>query len=92
MSDEIEKYLEADTMYQTICIIKIVTILLVLKELEFETNIFSKNNTPRLPVVFLTLYTFSINKTRICKLVWVNKQVGLLASSYCNDSITHTKA
>lgn len=92
MSDEIEKYLEADTMYQTICIIKIVTILLVLKELEFETNIFSKKNTPRFPVVFFPLYTFSINKTRIFKLVWGNKQVGLLASSYCKDSITHAKA
>lgn len=70
MSDEIEKCLEADTMYQIICIVEIVTILLVLKELEFETNIFSKKNTPRLTVVFFPLFTFSINKIRICKLTW----------------------
>lgn len=50
MSDEIEKCLEADTMYQTICIIEIVTTLLVLKELEFEAIILSppKKNTTRL--------------------------------------------
>lgn len=92
MSDEIEKCLEADTMYQTISIVEIVTILLVLKELEFQTNIFSKKNTPRLTVVFFSLFTFSINKTRICKLTWGNKQVGLLGYSYRKDSITHANA
>lgn len=64
MSDEIEKWLETDRMYQTIWIIEVVTNL-VLKELEFEINVFSKKNTPRLIVAFFPSYTFCITKTRL---------------------------